>query len=171
MDNETEKETPETNEEMETPETPKTEKTEEKSKELQSALAQKEHFREKSEKLEAELAKTRQAEPNPKTATPAVQDPVALAKLAKTLGAYNEEEIDFIIRNAQSKSPDGIIQAAQDKWVQTAIQAEREKVEKGKTPPPSTKQTPGGKVKLSDLSSAEQREYLEDMGLIRKRPV
>jgi len=151
-------ETPETGEETtsknqegeETPQSPEAEKPEEKSKELQSALAQKEHYRKKLEELQASQKDTPETSKAPETSKKeakeewtAPNDPIELAKLGKVLGKYSDEETEFIMRNAPSRDLAGIMKAEQDQMVQSAIQSQREKVEKEKqTPPPSTKQVP-----------------------------
>ena len=147
---------------------------EEKSKELQSALAQKEHFRTKAEKLEAE--KKTLEEKLKGTGQVMPTDPLEIVKLGKALAEYSEEEVDFIIRNASEKSPEGIIKASKDEWVMTAIQARRDKVEKEKqTLEPSTRTTPS-KVpiestpveKLRELTPEQRAEYYKKVGIKKK---
>jgi hypothetical protein len=110
--------------EMEPPKVPQPEKTEETSKELQSALAQKEHFRKKYEKAKTEL------ESKPTVNLPPSQNPMEVVKLAKALEGYNNDEIEFITKNASDNSINGVIEATKNEWVQSAIQARREKVAK-----------------------------------------
>jgi hypothetical protein len=62
-------------------------------------------------------------------------DPKILVRLSKALGEYSEEEIDFIYQVAKDNSPEAIIEASKNEWVQTAINAKREKVEKEKQIP------------------------------------
>ena len=147
---------------------------EEKSKELQSALAQKQHFRSKAEKLEAE--KKALEEKLKGTGQVMPTDPLEIVKLGKALAEYSEEEVDFIIRNATEKSPEGIIKASKDEWVATAVQARRDKVEKEKqTLEPSTRTTPS-KIpieetpveKLRELTPEQRTEYYKKVG-IKKR--
>ena len=115
----------------ETPQVPE-EKTEENQEEMlkkfQSAEAQKEHWREKATKFETELAEAKKQIPikveEPKTTT----DPKVLVKLSKALSGYDEEEIDYIYQMSKDQSPEAIIEATKNKWVQTAINANREKV-------------------------------------------
>ena len=115
------------------------EKTEKQSKDLQSAVAQKEHFRTKTEKLEAEKKELEEKLAKAGQGTSMPTDPLEIVKLGKALGEYNEDEIDFIIRNASDKSPEGIIKASQNEWVQIAIKGMREKVaEKEKIPAPGS---------------------------------
>ena len=165
--NETEKETPQTPE-TETLETPEGDNPLE-TKELQSALAQKEHFREKFEKANKQLSEL-QAKPN--SDLPLSQNPMEVVKLAKALEGFNEDEVEFITRNASDKSIDGIISATKDEWVDTAIQAKREKVEKEKQiPEPTTTQTISKKAveditadDLEKMSIKEKEDYLQKVG-------
>jgi len=60
---------------------------------------------------------------------PSPTNPMEVVKLAKALEGYNEDEVDFIVRNASDKSVSGIIDATKDEWVETAIGAKRLKVE------------------------------------------
>ena len=116
-----------------------------KSKELESALAQKEHFRTKFEKTEAEKKELEIKLGGAGQAQTISQDPIVIAKLAKALSSYDEDETSFIISHAKGKfntltpSPDQIIEASKDEKVQILIQAEREKVLKAKqVPAPSS---------------------------------
>jgi len=128
-------ETPENPNGEEIPETPAAEKPEEKSKELQSALAQKEHFRKKVGTLEKQL-KSKGNEPEEWITT---NDPLEVVRLGKALNNYSEEETEFIIRNASTKDIDGILKAEKDSMVQAAIQSTREKVAReSKVPEPSS---------------------------------
>ena len=126
----------------------------EKSKELESALAQKEHFRTKFEKTEAEKKELEIKLGGAGQAQTIPQDPIQVAKLANALKDFNEDETSYIITYAKGKfntltpSPEQIIEAAKDGKVQTLIQAEREKVVKEKqVPPPSS---PSGSQKVVD---------------------
>jgi hypothetical protein len=162
-----EKETPEENQEgKEIPETP-AEKTEDKSKELQSALAQKEHFREKVDKLEKELEKFKPKEhkQEPKEEVwEATGDPMESVRLGKSLKDFSEEETEFIIRNAPTKNVEGIIKASKDEWVLAAIEKQREKVAaENKTPAPSSP-SPSNTYKTAEeaVKEGEEKE-LEDI--------
>ncbi len=174
MENETlETETPET-EGVETPETPAEENPEEKSKELQSAIAQKEHFRSKSEKLQAELEALKGV---PKTEKPeewvASTDPLEIVRLGKSLKDYSESETEFIIRNSTTKDIDGIMKAERDPMVQIAIQASREKVAReNKIPEPSSPSAiPGerNQQEIAKMTKEEHRAYVEDM--VKRMPI
>jgi len=179
MEDELENDTPKNETGTETPETPEGENLEkstevekpEQSKELQSALAQKEHFREKFETSQKELEELKK---NPNVKLPASQNPMEVVKLAKALEGYNEEEVEFITRNASDDSIGGVIEATKDEWVKTAIQAKREKVVKEKQiPEPSTKQDFSEKpfrevtpAELDAMSVKDKEEYLTKMGLM-----
>ena len=167
-DNTLEKDTPpETNLEKATPET-QPEKTDDKSIDVQSVLAQKEHFRTKAEKLETELNELRNKPAPASIATQAI-DPLEVVKLGKSLSDYDEEETSFIIRNAKDKSPQGIIGASKDEWVQTAIKARREKVAKEKQilGPSNPGSTPSFMQKspseIGKMPQAEYDKYIESL--------
>lgn len=162
-----EKETPEENQEEgeeETPETPEPEKTEDKSKDLQSAIAQKEHFRTKAEKLESEK---KELEDKLKGySSKDLGDPLEGVRLGKALADKSEDEADAIITYAKGKfnttkpTPEQIIQASKDEWVTTAISAKRAKVAgENKTPEPSSP-TPAFRGKSSeDLEKMDTKDF------------
>ncbi len=167
-DNTLEKDTPpETNLGTATPETP-TEKTEDKSIDVQSVLAQKEHFRTKAEKLESELNELKNKPAPTPTATQAV-DPLEVVKLGKAVADYDEDETSFIIRNAKDKSPKGIIDASRDEWVQTAIKARREKVAKEKqilgpsSPGATPTFSPKSPQEIAKMPKEEYDKYLDNL--------
>lgn len=165
-------ETPEeTEEETETPEeTPQEEKPEaepEKSKELQSALAQKKHYKEKADKAQKELDKFKKASD---TNLPSPANPMEVVKLAKALEGYSEEEVSFISRNASGDSIDDIINATKDDWVKTAIQSKRDKVELEKaTPSPTAPASLKGKTE-ADLKKMSGKDYNSYIKKIAKNP-
>jgi transcription elongation GreA/GreB family factor len=162
-----EKETPQTKVEPATPETP-TEKTGDKSIDTQSLQAQKEHQREKREIAEARVKELEAKLANVPTATQAV-DPLEVVKLGKAVADYDEEETSFIIRNAKDKSPQGIIDASKDSWVQTAINARREKVAKEKqilgpsSPGATPTFSPKSPQEIAKMPKEEYDEYLENL--------
>ncbi len=156
MIDEFEKETQETNGE-EAPETSEADKPE-KSKDLQSALAQKEHFREKAEKAESKV-KELETKLGAGVVKP-TEDPMVIVRLAKALEGYDEAEADFILRNAKDSSPKEIIAASQDDWVKTAINAKREKVEKDKkVPSPSSPSAIFGDKSFDDVKGMSREEH------------
>ena len=141
------------------------EKTGEQSKELQSALAQKEHFRDKAEKLEKQVQE--QSQDKAKEIAPAGTSPMEVVKLAKALEGYNQNEVEYITRNAKDSSIGAIIEATNDEWVKTAIAGTREKVEKEKSiPEPSSPSSAEG-VKTSqdieNMSKEDHKKYEEQM--------
>ena len=136
---------------------------EEKSKELASALPQKEHFRtkyEETEKVRKELEeKLKALSGNPPNAIP--QDPIQVVKLAKALDGYSEEESELVLQFAKDKTPEAIIEATKNEWVQTAIQAKREKVAKEKQiPSPSS---PSGYTPPEDAEKAVKEGKVADV--------
>ena len=180
MDNETEKETQQTETENETPkneeetETPKTPQEEtpevekpKQSKELQSALAQKDHWREKAEKAEKQL----QSKP-PESAPQGDKDEWRSKVnflLQNQDKKYSEEEFDHIaIISTQRKI--SLEEAA--KKENEYIQFKREKVVDKKKVPGST--SPGfsagekswkdiKKIGIDAKGKDEFREYAEKM--------
>lgn len=127
-----------------------------KSKDLDSALAQKEHFRTKFEELEK-----KQKEPKSNEGIEewtASKDPLEVVKLGKVLKDYDEQETEFIIKNAPSKDIDGIIKAEKDEMVQFAIKSRREKATKeNKVPSPS-----GSSGGFSEKSAQEIEKLSRD---------
>ncbi len=158
-----EKETPETNEVADTLNTAEPEKVE-KSNDLQSALAQKEHFRAKFEKTEAEKKALEERLKGFTSQT--TGNPMEAVRLGKALAEHSEEETDVIITYAKGKfntltpNPEQIIQASKDDWVQTAIKARREKVEsERKTPEPSSPSSISGNVTTEDVEKMDKKKF------------
>jgi hypothetical protein len=177
--NEQEMETPQTEEGEETPEVP-AEKTKENQDELlkkfQSAEAQKEHWREKAEKAEAELKKLKPEE-QPKTEPKIVKEtnPKLMLRLSKALTDYNEDEIDFIYQVSRDDSPETIIETSKSDWVQLAINAKREKVAKEKQIPepgnvPGGKSTKGLSVEDIDKEPDSHKKAFDDFRKTGKLP-
>lgn len=163
----------ETREEMETLETNEetVEKTEpqkpekvEKSIDVQSVLAQKDHFRTKLEKSEE---KVKGLEEKLKGFTSQITgDPMEAVRLGKALKDTSEEEADVIITYAKGKfntlkpTPEQIIQASKDEWVTTAITAKREKVAgENKTPAPSSPSTTFGGKTPEDVEKMDSKTF------------
>lgn len=132
-----------------------------KSKDLDSALAQKEHFRTKFEELEK-----KQKESN-KEGEQKLYDPFESVKLGKVLQGYDESETDFIIRNAKSKSIEDIQVAAKDEMVQSAIMSRREKVAKENKVPGSSSSSGGFSEKspaeIENMSREDHKRYLQEI--------
>lgn len=150
-----EMETPQTDEEVAAPQETAQEEKPVKNKEFQSAEAQKRHWREKAEKLEKQLNEKQVAGTNP----------MEVVKLAKALEGFNEEEVDFITRNAKGDKVNDIIKAAQDEWVKDAIDARRKKTADKKKVPGSSQTEFGQPTKnykdIAKMSKEEFRDYAE----------
>lgn len=146
----------------------KTSEKSEKDPEIQRRDAQISHYREKLDKAEGELNQYK------KSGVPMPQDPMEVVKLAKSLEGYNEDEIEFITRNASEKSPSGIIDATKDEWVQSAIEKRREKVaQEQKTPDSSSPSSSSKEANWNEVASdddkffqkIEEEKKKEDRGL------
>jgi hypothetical protein len=104
--------------------------------EIQRRDAQIKHWRDKAEKLEKQVPKAESKEDVEEWKAPS--DPLEVVKLGKVLKDYDEQETEFIIKNASSRDIEGIIKAEKDEMVQFAIKSRREKVTKeNKVPLPS----------------------------------
>ncbi len=108
-----------------------------KSKDFDSAVAQKEHFREKFEKSETEK---RALEAKMGQNQGGTTDSIDQIKLGKKLVDYSDDELDFVVSFAGSKSPEQVLKALENPYVQQGIKAQREKVEKERAIKPSTRQ-------------------------------
>lgn len=139
-------------------------------KENQTLKVQKGLYKTKYEELKSKLPTS--PEPKKMEATPAY-DPIELIKLSKAINGYSEDEIDFITKFSKSSKPTDIIAAASDPWVQTAISAKREKLEKdNKIPSPSSPtmsvtSAPNRNLSDEDLEKAT-REAFEKSNLKSK---
>ena len=71
-----------------------------------------------------------------------------MVRLGRVLKDYNEDETEFIIRNAPTKDIDWITKAEKDPWVQSAIKSQRDKVANEKKIPGSTS---------TDFSSSDKK--------------
>ena len=179
-----ENDTPKNETEDATPEGGEPEKAEEESKDLQSALAQKEHFREKYERVQKELEEYKKTHP-PKSETETEpnkekieewsmsDDPLEIVKLGKALQDNTEEETEFILKNAPTRDIDGILKAKEDPYVKAAIQAMREKVENEKAVPSPSNVSSGGfklktKEEIEQMTPEERRKYAEEYIAHRK---
>ena len=169
MENENiEMETLQTESEMETPQTPEAEQPE-KSKELQSAIAQKEHFKKKFEDSQKTIEELRR---DPKFSNQvSSMDTMQAVRLSKALQGFSEEETDFILRNTPGKTPEEIIKASQDEWVKDAIQARRAKAAaQNKVPSPGSSSPFANTVKspqdvnamLEGKSKEEQSRLMQE---------
>lgn len=135
---------------------------------LKAALAQKEHFREKSQKYEAELKELREKLPQGEIKQVNSQDPREIVRLAKALEGFSEEETEFIYRNAKGNDINNIIEASKDDWVKIAIEARREKINKeNKVPSPSNPLGQSFQEKsfldIKNMSDAEFNAYQKEL--------
>lgn len=138
--------------------------------EIQKRDAQIAHWRDKATKFEQEI-KTLKPEPEtpkPNDNVPKGINPMEAVKLGKALQDFNEEETEFILRNAKSEKPEDIIKAATDPWVQEAITSRRAKVAKEKQiPNPSAPggASPGGKSaqEIAKMTREEHIQYEKDL--------
>lgn len=166
MDRFNEPEPKEEPEEPATPEPAEPEKAEE-SKEYKSVLAQKDHFRTKAEKAEAELEaikaqikEQRETEVNPQPA-PVKQtssnDPMEVVKISKLLSKFGDDETELIMDRAKGQSYEAIKKAAEDEWTQLAIQAKREKAEREKAIP-----TPSSHGSIPGFEDQDQGKLIKE---------
>jgi hypothetical protein len=146
----------------ETPETPAAEKPEEESKELKSALAQKDHFRTKYEEEAKKRAELEEKLSKPGTAQSVPTDPMEIIKLAKAVQDYSAEEVEFASRTTTDKSPVGLIKALNDDWVKTAIQGMRDKVAKEQAIPASSSPS-GFPSKEKEITDKTPKDEVEDI--------
>ena len=144
---------------------------EQKSKDLQSALAQKDHFRTKAEEAEAKKVELEQKLTGAGQVTSMPVDPLEVVKLGKALSDFNEDETSFIIKNAKDKTPQGIVEASKDEWVADAIKARREKVAKEKQILGPSNSGSGGSPhftakspqEIAKMSKEDYDKYLEQL--------
>jgi len=171
-ENQMENETPE-NEQVETTPEVKQEEKPEENKDLQSALAQKEHYKTKFEKSEADNKTLREEKSkvnNKEVAEQITQDPLEIVKLTKALGSFSEDEVEFILKNADGKTPEDIVKATKDEWVQTAITAKREKVaNENNIPAPSSPSTTEDDSFNEELSVAGKTKQGDVQKLVEQR--
>jgi len=152
------------------------EKTE-KSIDVKTVLAQKEHFRTKAEEVQKKLDAVMSTLKDDKEVKEiqkevATANPLEVVKLAKALEGYSEDETSYIMRNAKSTSINDIIDATKDEWVSQAITAKRAKVENdNKTPDSSSPSATVGGIsadKIKDMSSAEYNKFLNEQVKARR---
>jgi hypothetical protein len=134
-------------------------------KSMKTAIAQKEHFKEKAQKLEQQLNELKSKMPTNQNQG---QDPIEIVKLTKALEGRSEDEVQFILRNAKGKDAQSIIDASKDEWVQAAIEAKREKSKReNKIPSPDN---PSGEsfrergfLDIKGMSDADFDKYQKDL--------
>ena len=143
-------------------ETPSEETLEKTQKEVEPSLTKEQKSKlESFDRIYAENKKLKQARAGKDFEGSEVEewsasgDPLEVVKLGKALKDYSDEETEFIIRNAPSKDINGIVKAEKDPWVQSAIQATREKVAKeNKVPEPSS---PASEADFSDAEEVVRK--------------
>jgi len=135
-----EKATPETKEETPKPEV-----------DVKTVLAQKEHFRDKAEKLEKENAELRGKPAETNLTMEAI-------KVGKKLDKFSEEEIDSIAKIIRSDKPSDILAALENPLVMQGIQTAREKVTKENKVPSSSGSSGGDSFPSSDKIESMERD-------------
>lgn len=130
LKNEQENETPNPEEDKTQEENP-----EEKSKDLQSALAQKEHYRSKLEKVEAEKKALEEKLANPKSESSLTLEAI---KVGKKLEKYSDEIIDSVAKVIKSDNPKDILEALDNPYIKQGIEIEMKKVADTKKIPGSS---------------------------------
>ena len=152
-------ETPQENPEgqAEKPEQKSAEQVDKLDPEIQKRDAQIKHWREKAQKLEKKVPK---AESENVEEWNAPSDPLEVVKLGKVLKDYDEQETEFIIKNAPTKDIEGIIKAEKDEMVQFAIKSRREKVAKeNKVPSPSSSSGGYSDKSPKDVAEMEREDH------------
>ena len=179
MEDGIEVETDNTQIEAETEKTPEEvpfEKTQEKvelTKEQRSKLASFDRIYAENKSLKEKFAKSSKEEPEVWKAS---NDPLEVVKLGKALKDYDEQETEFIIKNASTRDIEGILKAEKDEMVQLAIKSRREKVAKENKVPLSSSASGGfiekspediGKMERDDHKKfwKEQQERLKSEGI------
>lgn len=129
-----------------------------------------ERFKEVNDQLAALKGKPKSAAKQTESSV----DALDFIKLGKKLQNYSDEEIDFATEYAKSKSPNEIIKALENEYVQLAFEAKREKDAKLKaTLAPSGKQSESDrprsiKEKLQGASLSEMEKILTEKGLYQE---
>ncbi len=147
-------------------------------KELKSALAQKEHYREKNERTEKELEEAKKRleelqkslpkEEREKRAKVNASDPIDLVKTVSALKDYSSDEIEEISAYARGKGV-SLSEAAQSDFVKRAIAKSREEVEAEQKIPGATRR--GKSSAEEDLSSKDDKELRDNWDNIARKAV
>jgi hypothetical protein len=173
MTDEIKEETP-TSEDTTSSENVEAEKPEE-SKDMQTVLKQKEHWRTKAidpnsgkeyKVLYEEATKPKEIIPQPKSPETKT-DPMEAVKISKILNKYSDDESEFLISRAGSVSYEAIKKAEEDNWTQVAIAGMREKVAKEQAiPDPGGVSRTGFRLKSNEevaaMTPIQRRQYSED---------
>jgi hypothetical protein len=146
------------------------ENQEKSTKDLKSAIAQKEHFREKVTKLEKELseAKSKSQDIRIEKETTSGVDPLEIVTLSKSLSSFSEDETKLIMDAAKDKTPKGILAALNSEVVKDAIAYRREKVERENKRPDSTESFSNGFIdkpmrEIEKMSKDEFETYEREL--------
>lgn len=157
MDEENPQENPDTivQGEEKTPEV----KTEVKSDiDVKTVLAQKDHFRDKAEKLEKELSELRGKSSESNLTLESI-------KIGKRLEKYSDEEIDSVAKIIKSNNPNDILSALDNSFIKQGIELEREKLKEQNKIPGSSSSGFTSDEKSADeikkMSPEEHRKYFE----------
>lgn len=135
-----------------------------KNKDLKSALAQKEHFRDKASKLEKELEEIRgktQEVSNVKDNQAPQVDALEIVQLSKSLNGLSEIETNLVLSVSKSSKPKDILAALNSDVVKNAIAYEREKVERENKRPEPTNSYSNGFVDKShqEIEKMSKEEF------------
>lgn len=175
MAKEKEEETSKNQPEEETSKNSQEEKPEEKSDEVKGLEARLAHHKKKQKEAEEKIKEVEEKQPLDE-GTRDTTDPFEVAKLSRVLADYSDEEINFIKRNADGDSPEEIVKATKDEFVQTAIKSKRQKVENDKqTPTPTSKQPSADKGEdfsswtPKQIKNASKEERSKYAGWMRKQ--
>lgn len=145
------------------------EKSEGQDKDLKSALAQKEHFKEKFEKTTEEYKKLEEQVEKLKAKLPEKErdnaikinsdDPIELVQTVAALKDFNSEELKEISAYARGKGIN-LTEAAQSEPMKAFVEARRKKVEAEQKIPGTTGR--GSPSKKEDLSQKSEKELQEN---------
>ena len=138
--------------------------------EKKTILAQKEHFREKHEKLAKEFEELKTKVPQTDKELPTT-DPLTLMKTVSALKDYSQDELDVISVFARGKGLK-LDEAAKDEAVKLTIAAMREKQSKeAAVPKPQYSGVTFNKKPVHELSEQELKDNWQDVvnGVLSKK--
>lgn len=167
-------ETPESSEEIPEEELPAGESTSDKTnqevlKQLKELQAQKEHFRDKTKKLEDELTQIKSAflpkKEEKKDDGLKDLDHINLMKTVSALKDFSGDELDAISKYARGAGLT-LEQASKDPFIILAVQAQREKVAKDKkVPEPTYRGIVHNKKSISEMTKKELEANYSDIAI------
>jgi hypothetical protein len=135
----------------------KTKENQDAGKDLETALAQKAHWREKAEKLQAQIDALKPKE-EPKKQP---EDDLSIVKKVKLLSGLSEEQISFVSNYARGTGK-SLEDTLQDQSVKIAIEAMDKKMqEEKKVPEPNYGGATFNQKPISELSSQEIKDNWE----------